>query len=226
MSDRHARPRAVQVAVLVAVVVGAGAFLVWLQARGRAPAAVDLRTRHELEQLRAEVARLSASQAAGRAAGFATQPLPLTNPNFDTGTSDGQLAAPSASPASARDAQERDFARQQAAERIGAKLEDQLLAEPVDPVWRAGALHSIDTAFGAIKTSRVVEAECKSRLCRVVVVSDSAEEQRLLGEKLLTQAPFDQQVYFKYDLEAKPPKTTLYVGREGTELGLLVKGTD
>jgi hypothetical protein len=63
--------------------------------------------------------------------------------------------------------------------------------------------------------SRVEAVECVSSLCKVVVTHDSLDEQRGLGTKVERVPFFGEGTYFSYERDVLPPRTTLYVVRQG-----------
>lgn len=123
----------------------------------------------------------------------------------------------------ARTMEELDFADQQASERAGDRLDTYLAGETVDAAWSPETTRGIQTTMASVEGHKLISADCRTRLCRVVVESDSSEEQRELPQKVAGNGPFKQDVFYRYDFESKPPKTTLYVARAKTSLGSLVR---
>src|SRR5262249_32174775 len=91
-----------------------------------------------------------------------------------------------------------------------------LAREPNDVAWSRAKLLAIRDAIRASAPgTRVLAAECGSTLCRVQVDHDDADAQRTLGQALTRLDPFQSGVFCHYDRTALPPRTTLYVLREG-----------
>jgi hypothetical protein len=118
-------------------------------------------------------------------------------------------------------AQEQLFRNEQLVEELRTKLDARVAMEPVDVSWRNQTLAELKKTFTPITGSTVRNAECRSQLCRIEVEHQTANSQRGLAREISGQAPFDQEVVYRYDLNSKPPKTTLYVARAGTSLSNL-----
>ncbi|HEY6556559.1 MAG TPA: hypothetical protein VI072_04770 [Polyangiaceae bacterium] len=97
-----------------------------------------------------------------------------------------------------------------------ADLEANFASEPVDTAWSVPTVHAIQDAIrSAASGTEIVEAECATSLCRIVVRHQDGEVQRQLGLTLATVPPFNSGVVYDYDRESKPPKTTFLVVRAG-----------
>lgn len=206
--------------------LGAGAFVL----RGKpmaasvkaAPsAASEHELRAEIERLRGEVRGVSAAQRLDRAALV----------HAAANTPPGQAAQePENVPASERTPldpkqfmQERERATHEAVATIGNRLDDVLNTDVVDARWRAEVTRNVDAIFTDIPNSTVVSTDCGSRLCRVVVERTSVDELRDLPKSFSNRPPFDSEILYRYDTEAKPPRVTMYVTREGNSIAALGK---
>ena len=103
------------------------------------------------------------------------------------------------------------------------KFDTRILSEAVDRYWGRETTAAIEAIFSDNSAGRLIAADCKTNLCRVVVENQSIAEQRDLAKQILTRAPFDQDVFFRYDHDSVPPKTTMYVARAGMRLPQLLK---
>ena len=190
--------------------------------------------------LRAEVARLESKIQAGAVSGDHSDSrnaalAPSRVVSAMTGHGTQPSASPSAEPGEGlspqRDLDPRELleaqqaANQQAAERVGNELDEYLGSEPVDPAWSSGTTRAIGATLLPLAGYQLLTAECRTRMCRVVVQGDSVEELRGLAQNIAGNGPFNQDVFYRYDFEEVPPKVTLYVAREGTPLGSLIKQT-
>ena len=114
------------------------------------------------------------------------------------------------------------FAEQQEQDKVAARIDRYMQSEPLDASWSRRSGQAIAVAFATIRGSAIAQSDCRSTVCRVAVVSESKSEQKLLARKILSQAPFqDDEVIFSYDFESAPPRTVLYLGREGSRLAQL-----
>lgn len=117
---------------------------------------------------------------------------------------------------------EQRFKNTQIANAAGEKLDAELGRESIDRAWSAGTSSDINAVFKPLTSSQLVNVDCRSSLCRVLIRHDSAEDQHGFAKKILGAPPFDQDVLFRYDFDSTPPKTTLYVARQGVSLPQLV----
>jgi hypothetical protein len=173
---------------------------------GRAAEATDMS--REVRALRAEVDALKAR--AQRPTVYHVEPLL-------------ERAAPTLTPAAAEpvevveESAEMQAAR--AAERnheTATELASRFAGEYVDRAWSAEAVRSLRSAFGpATPGTQLVEADCASTLCRVVLRHDDRDAQYALGDALAGKEQFGPGVFFDYDKASDPPKTTLFVLRPG-----------
>jgi hypothetical protein len=98
------------------------------------------------------------------------------------------------------------------AEDIGARF----AAEPVDAAWRLGMMRRLrDALESSAGGGHVDDLDCAATLCRIVLRHDGPDAQREVGALVAPLEPFRAGVFFDYDRESAPPKTTLYVLREG-----------
>jgi hypothetical protein len=107
------------------------------------------------------------------------------------------------------------------AERARA-LDEYLSTEHVDKAWSDAMVAAAYRVVDAAKTTHLIKAECASHLCRVVVDHPDVTEQRAFAASISQTSPFDNGIFFRYDKSSPRPQTTLYIAREGTELGKLI----
>jgi hypothetical protein len=123
--------------------------------------------------------------------------------------------SPAAPPPSAAPSQSPEEAEQRHREAF-AELEARFAAETIDSSWSVNTVREIKDAITANASgTQLVEAECATSLCRIVLSHDDAEAQKQLGFSLVNQASFQVGVMYDYDYSSTPPKTTLLVLREG-----------
>jgi hypothetical protein len=95
-------------------------------------------------------------------------------------------------------------------------LEARFRAERADDDWSERTTRQIHDAIARTTPgAEVAEASCASSLCRVVVKHEDATTQAKLGSELVLVEPFRAGVLYDYDRASSPPKTTIFVMREG-----------
>lgn len=100
--------------------------------------------------------------------------------------------------------------------RIADELEKIFTSEPVDAAWRLETLRTIRSALGnGLENSHVDEADCASTLCRIVFSHTTPDAQRELSGQIAGLDTFKTALFYDYDKESTPARTTLYVLREG-----------
>jgi hypothetical protein len=197
---------------------------VWHVQKSPKPTSNEAELRAELARLRNEVRSVGVAQRAQMQALASrdTQVVPLANASaaVPQPVSQGKVG-----PELPKDPLERiraiDQANTDAANRAGDQLDAYLASDGVDARWRSDTINSVNAVFADLP-GKVLDAECGSHLCRVVVQRSSTEEIRTLASQIVGKAPFDQDVLYRYDLGASPPKVTLYVTRAGTQMASLV----
>jgi len=96
------------------------------------------------------------------------------------------------------------------------RLEAQFFSEDVDAEWRQETLQQVQRVFEtSAPGSRLLEADCATTMCRVVVAHDTEEARKGLAMQVTKMEPFIQGVLFDYDLEQRPSRTTMLVRRAG-----------
>ena len=101
-----------------------------------------------------------------------------------------------------------------------ASVQARFASEEVDQDWRSATVGRIKGVLGvSTPGTRLVEVDCASSVCRAVVVHDSDEARRSLASEIASSEPFNHGVLYSYDRESEPPKTLLFVRREGTTFG-------
>ena len=221
------------VLVAVAVAIASGAWLfasVHAEARRATAAATSLRK--ELAEVRAEIGARPPAQddsvalraanpaltaALARAGQLPSASPPAIEPDVVDAGGDVPADAPSLL-AAQREKLDENVAK------LGMKLEERMRDEPFDRAWSRDTVGAVKTAFSEIHASRITEAECRSRTCRVVVEHDSDGDQRALASQIANAAPFDGEVLYRYDFNSTPRKTILYVAREGETIVHLLAG--
>lgn len=205
--------------------LGAGAFVlrgkpVAHSVKGAPSAASESELRAEIARLRSEVRGVSAAQRLDRAA-----LLPgASTPPGQAGQEPENVPAAQRTPIDPKQfLDERERATHEAVATIGSRLDDVLNTDVVDTRWRAEVTRNVDAIFAEIPNSKVVSTDCGSRLCRLVVERTSVDELRDLPKSFSNRPPFDSEILYRYDTEAKPPRVTMYVTREGNSIAALGK---
>lgn len=204
--------------LLVLVLIGAWAVLKHNQRRAAALEA-------ELHQLRSRVEELDSQRQASVAQAWLQQANQAAVAIDEDGarraatSSSSEAAAPAAQPPADLPAM-RAAALERRRERA-EKLSRAFSADGMDREWSVQTVRAIQATVAATGGGRLLQAKCASHLCRVLVEHGSLNEQTEFAQEIWKSPPFDQGVFFDYDKASNPPKTTLYVAREGTELASL-----
>ena len=101
---------------------------------------------------------------------------------------------------------------------IAKKLDEYASSEQVDPEWSAASTEGAKSAFVDVAGSRIQSADCRTKLCRFVITSDSKDDQLAIARQITGVGPFAEDVWYHYDYESTPPRATLYVSRHGVPL--------
>jgi hypothetical protein len=190
----------------VVIALSGSAFgLAWLL-RGQAKpaqAATAEGLAHEVRDLRAELNGLRS--APQRPPIYITTPsAPLDAP---VAAAADELGAKPASPVLDPAARQAEAATQ-----LQAKFEQ----ETLDAGWALPMVRSIRGSIASLApTARLLAADCATSLCRVVLEHQSDEDQRNIAGQVVASEPFKEGVFYDYQHGAGPPKTTLYVIRQG-----------
>jgi hypothetical protein len=104
--------------------------------------------------------------------------------------------------------------REQQQEQLAEHLEQAFYGESQDRRWATETTSAIQSTLAeSVPEARVLETQCASSLCKVVLRHDSVDAQRKLGFTLGSRGPFRNGVHYLYDSASNPPTTTLYVMR-------------
>jgi hypothetical protein len=164
----------------------------------------------ELQSLRKEIQRVRAESREQRvnAERFSESDQAAVKPGTPTAAS--QEVVPELAPPIAQSRAERH-------QEVISSLEARFASEEVDVEWRTKAVREIQTSISSSAPgSRILEADCASSLCRVVLAHDTEEARRNVAVQLGSLEPFKAGVLYSYDRESKPPQTTLLIQREGS----------
>lgn len=105
---------------------------------------------------------------------------------------------------------------QQRHDQTATDLDVRMAREPADASWgRQAAAEIREAVVAGAPSARILETECATSLCRVVVAHDSTDDQKGLGTALASLGPFRHGVFFHYDPDSASPRTSMYVIREG-----------
>jgi hypothetical protein len=92
-------------------------------------------------------------------------------------------------------------------------------SEAIVPSWSAGRVDTLKAAFAtALPDVKVVGVECATTMCRVELSHDDPDSQSSLMEKTSESDALNTETFYLFDKEATPPRTVLYIAREGQRL--------
>jgi hypothetical protein len=156
----------------------------------------------ELQALRGEVVKLRAD-AQPKVYVVSPPPLPLDHAPAPSGV------ATTAEPASPPSPEQRHA-------QTAAELQLKLESEAIDGAWSTLMVRELrETVSSAVPAARLLQTDCATSLCRIVLGHDSEEEQRGLAHQVAATKSFQEGVFYDYDQSQGALKTTLYVLRPG-----------
>jgi hypothetical protein len=159
----------------------------------------------ELQALRGEVAKL---QANAQPKVYVVSPPPPRPLPLDDAPAPAGVAA-TAEPASPPSPEQRHA-------QTAAELQLKLESEAIDAAWSTLMVRELrETVSGAVPAARLLQTDCATSLCRIILGHDSEEEQRGLAHQVAAAKPFQEGVFYDYDQSQGALKTTLYVLRPG-----------
>ena len=134
-------------------------------------------------------------------------------------------AAPAGSPAAAAEPTKEPSREEKRAEARAAlqvwygRIDAQLAAEAVDPAWSAEATVQFQNVMAKHSDHAQSPAtRCGQSMCRIVVSHPDKDSQRAFASEIAEEAMLETEVAYKYDVDADPPTTTMWVARPGHKL--------
>lgn len=125
-------------------------------------------------------------------------------------------APPPAAEMSDEEAEAHALARQQA---VYAAIESQLAREPVDPAWGPAAAEQLKDLTGKhAEFGTLASVRCAATLCKLVVSHRDVDDMRSFVERVAEDPRLEGQVVYRYDKDAQPPITTMFLSRKGHKL--------
>jgi hypothetical protein len=98
-------------------------------------------------------------------------------------------------------------------------MEARYNSETVDPGWSAGRVTAIKGALATVLPDvKVTNVECATTICRAELVHDDPDSQSSLMEKTSENDALNTETFYLFDKESTPPRTVLYMAREGQRL--------
>jgi hypothetical protein len=194
---------------IVAAVAIAGLLLLRGPKRSAAAATGVQQQSADIAALQEEVQRLRRDLTLVRARNTAAPPPGATG--AATGAND---KSKSAEPIEER------RARHKAALQVWyTNMDNQFTGEGTDLSWSPEATKSSQALIAKHNEhSQLVAAACARTMCRVTVSHADADAQRTFAAEMAEESALETEVAYKYDAEATPPTTTMYVSRKGHSL--------
>jgi hypothetical protein len=91
--------------------------------------------------------------------------------------------------------------------------------ERPDPEWSTDATRDVRAMIEThAKSGTLVSAECATTMCKIVVSHADAEMQKEFSSEVTEEPLLDAEVMYKYDSQAEPPTTTMWLSRTGHRL--------
>jgi hypothetical protein len=173
-----------------------------------AHAAVEARTQatltQELDRLRQDVDRL--------------KKRPVTRPieYLERSEAVSSAAEPSSLPSARVDPQAEQERQLELQSEVFEKLETRFKNEVQDANWsRLISWQIRDALAQKVPRAELLQVNCASTLCRVVVRHEDSANQVRFGQDVAWLEPFRPGVVYDYDTVSNPPVTTMLVLREG-----------
>jgi outer membrane murein-binding lipoprotein Lpp len=137
-----------------------------------------------------------------------------------------RLASSSAAPEGPPPATKRPLTREERREQSRAArdawyslVDSQFYGERPDPEWSTDAVRNARTMIAShAKNGTLVSAECATTMCKIVVTHADAEMQKEFSSEITEEPLLDAEVMYKYDADAQPPTTTMWLSRAGHRL--------
>jgi hypothetical protein len=97
-----------------------------------------------------------------------------------------------------------------------ADLRARFESQPVDRAWSSAATRELQESLArSTPSTRVLQVDCATSLCRVVLAHDSEDDQRALAGRVAAETGFKEGVFYDYTSTETALSTTLFVLREG-----------
>jgi hypothetical protein len=98
-------------------------------------------------------------------------------------------------------------------------IDTQLSSEGVDAAWSAEAARGFDKMIAAhADLATPVETHCGRTMCKLVVSHPDRDRQSEFASKMADEPQLDTEVAYRYDPDATPPRTTMWVARSGHKI--------
>jgi hypothetical protein len=101
---------------------------------------------------------------------------------------------------------------------MAARLSRVLAREPAEVAFRDRVADQVKDAVKDVAGTWLEPVECGGSLCRVILRNPDTAAHAQIATQIAGRSPDDAEVLYQRDLEATPPKTTLYVIRKGHTL--------
>jgi hypothetical protein len=98
-------------------------------------------------------------------------------------------------------------------------MEDRYARETPDPSWSVKRVHEIRAAFtGGMPDVKVRSVECQSTICKIELEHQDIQSQESLMERTNEVEGLNEETFFDCNTATTPPRTVMYMGREGHQL--------
>jgi hypothetical protein len=147
---------------------------------------------------------------------IARRPQAVPAPSGSTRAQDTPAASPAPGPTP-------EPARALQPVEVAERLEDHFMGEPADRVWSDQVRSELQAALSAQPTgTRMTSAECATSLCKVTLLHETTHAQRELASTVASLPALGAGVFYHYEQHTEPPRTVLYVVREGHDIREMV----
>jgi hypothetical protein len=108
-------------------------------------------------------------------------------------------------------------ANDQASE-IAEMLESHHTSEPLDRAWSDKLHAELGAAVSLHPGTTISSTECAASLCRVTLLHETVQAQNELAFNVAALPGLSAGVFYHYESDQEPPRTVLYVVREGHDM--------
>jgi hypothetical protein len=103
-------------------------------------------------------------------------------------------------------------------------IDAQFDTETDDPSWSPDATRGFEELLKKhAEHATLMSAKCANTMCRIVVSHADGDKQREFASEMSDESALDTEVAYKYDAEATPPTTTMWVARQGHKVPRMVR---
>jgi hypothetical protein len=101
---------------------------------------------------------------------------------------------------------------------VAEMLESHRTSEPLDRTWSDKLHAELGAALSLHAGTTISATECAASLCRVTLLHETVHAQNELAFNMAALPGLSAGVFYHYETDQEPPRTVLYVVREGHDM--------